>query len=301
MTRDELNQILTQMGEAHWNPRLLDASTGEHWDYNNNMMACESGSENKELPKDICIRNSMFIEFDMPDDSMIDAGIMQCDALRAKLHAPYSIGKVVLVQFKEKTRMGVYCKDKNGNAWVMPMNKRYRKICLNDDKNAEVVGRVHMLQRNLIEVDPELCSDLANEAMKELELPKEITQARVTWTIKQIQSLITINRWWYSVYRAMVQLKVHTKGDYDGFCGRIKREHPNHEHLPDPVEISRLDTLGFTKPIEKWDINDGPYYQRKRFLEYQEIGLATLALLECEEGGEVEILRKLSETLKKND
>ena len=76
------------MGEARWNPRLLDTSTGEYWDYDSNMMVCESGLEQKQLPKDIDIRESMFIEFEMRDDSMIDAGIMQFDSMKARLNAP---------------------------------------------------------------------------------------------------------------------------------------------------------------------------------------------------------------------
>ena len=75
---------------------------------------------------------------------------------------------------------------------------------------------------------------------------------------------------------------------------------PNHEHLPDPVELSRLDILSFSKPIEKWNIKDAPISQRKRFMEYQEIGFGMLALLESNGDGVGEILRKLSETLKKN-
>lgn len=75
---------------------------------------------------------------------------------------------------------------------------------------------------------------------------------------------------------------------------------PDHKYLPDPVEIGRLDILGFSKPIEKWNNKDTPVTQRKRFMEYKEIGLRMLDLLECGEETAEEILRKLSDTLKKN-
>jgi hypothetical protein len=113
MTRDELNLIISQMVEARWKPRLLDASTGEYWDYDSKMMACESGLEQKQLPKDIDIRESMFIEFEMRDDSMIDAGIMQYDSMKARLNAPVTDGKVVLTYYEGRTYIGVYCKDKD--------------------------------------------------------------------------------------------------------------------------------------------------------------------------------------------
>ena len=300
MTRDELNLILSQMGEARWNPRLLDTSTGEYWDYDSNMMVCESGLEQKQLPKDIDIRESMFIEFEMRDDSMIDAGIMQFDSMKARLNAPVTDGKVVLAYYEGRTYVGVYCKDKDGNAWVLPMNKRYRKIYLKDDKEAKIVGRVQELERREVEVDAHVCNRLIDEAMKELQKPKVIEQIHVSWAIQQIQAAITTNRWWFSVYKAMVQLEVHTKDDYEGFCERIRREVPDHKHLPDPIELSRLDILSFSKPIAKWNIKDAPITQHKRFMEYKEIGLGMIALLESEKDGVGEILRKLSETLKKN-
>ena len=300
MTRDELNKILTQMGEACWNPRLLDELSGEYWDYSSNMMACESGVEEKKLPKDIDIRESMYVEFEMRDDSMIDAGIMQFDSMKARLNAPVTDGKVVLAYYEGRTYVGVYCKDKDGNAWVLPMNKRYRKIYLNDDKDAKIVGRVQKLERREVEVDAHVCNQLIDEAMKELQKPKVIEQIHVSWAIQQIQPAITTNRWWFSVYKAMVQLEVHTKDDYEGFCERIRREVPDHKHLPDPIELSRLDILSFSKPIAKWNIKDAPITQHKRFMEYKEIGFGMLALLESNGDGVGEILRKLSETLKKN-
>lgn len=59
-----------------------------------------------------------------------------------------------------------------------------------------------------------------------------------------------------------------------------------------------LNLLSFSKPIAKWNIKDAPITQHKRFMEYKEIGLGMIALLESEKDGVGEILRKLSETLR---
>jgi hypothetical protein len=220
--------------------------------------------------------------------------------LRIKVGAAISSGDVVMVRYNERSYIMAYFKDSDGMKWYIPRNSRYSSICAIDDNNPEVIGRVNFLERYELRVEYEDCAKQIEEAKKQMDNARIITQDHATWAIKQIQSVITVKRWWFPIYRALVQKKLNDEKDYDGFCERIKREMPDHKYLPDPVEIGRLDILGFSKPIEKWNNKDTPVTQRKRFMEYKEIGLRMLDLLECGEETAEEILRKLSDTLKKN-
>lgn len=300
MTKDRLNKLLNQMAEDCFCPCLVDTESGEHWSFCNGLTACEDGPGSKGLPKDIGSRKSLIIEAEMPDESMIEAHIQRGDRLRIRVDTSYSSGDVVLIRYNERSYIMVYFKDRDGRKWLVPGNSRYASICMIDENNPEVIGRVIHMDREVLRVEYDDCVKQIEEAKKKMENFRMITQDHVSWAIQQLQSGITTNRWWFSVYRAMVQLKVHTNGDYEGFCERIKRELPDHKHLPDAVEISRMDILSFSKPIEKWDINDAPISQRKRFLEYQEIGFRMIDLLQCGQETVEDILRKLSETLKGN-
>ena len=300
MTKDNLNQILNQMAEDRFNPRLVDTVSGEYWHFSTGLMACEDGSDTKGLPKDIGRRKALIIEAEMPDESMIEAHIQRGDWLKIRVDAPISSGDVVLLRYNERSYIMTYFKDGDGMKWMVPGNSRYTPICVIDDKNPEVIGRVIHLDRDEMRVEYDDCVKQIEKVKKQMEDIRMITQDHASWAIKQIQSVITVKRWWFPIYRALVQKKLNDEKDYDGFCERIKREMPDHKYLPDPVEIGRLDILGFSKPIEKWNNKDTPVTQRKRFMEYKEIGLRMLDLLECGEETAEEILRKLSDTLKKN-
>lgn len=286
MTRDELNFILTKMGEDRWKPRLVDTSSGEYWDYDSDLMACESGVEQKQLPKDIDLKKSMFLEFDMPDDSMIDAGIMQSDSLKAKIEAPVKDGKVVLVYYNGRTNIGVYSKDKYGNAWVLPMNKRYRKIYLNDDKDSKIVGKVLELKRSEVEVDSHICYQLIDDAMKEQKKPKVVSMEHAQWVIKQLGPDIKVMRDWFSFYRPLVQYQVIRDKDYKGFCKLINETLPEHKPQPKYDEMQRLDDGCFRKPVGEWTQKSSPYPSSNRYYDYENKAKEVIEYLEREESHE---------------
>ena len=67
--------------------------------------------------------------------------------------------------------------------------------------------------------------------------------------------------------------------DYAAFCERVKKEVPEHKHLPKADELQRMAVQSFRKHVRAWNPNDAPV-QGKRFTAYQKIGLKTLGLLE---------------------
>lgn len=301
MTKNMLETILEQMAKDGWHPVLVDVNSGESWSFSTTPMACENGASPKKLPKDIGSRKALIIEAEMPDESMIEAHIQRGDRLRIKVDAAISSGDVVMVRYNERSYIMAYFKDSDGMKWFIPRNSRYVSICAIDDNNPEVLGRVNFLERYELRVEYEDCAKQIEEAKKQMENARIITQNHATWAIKQIQSVITVKRWWFPIYRALVQKKLNDEEDYDGFCERIKREVPDNEALPEAVEIRRQDVLGFRDPIEKWTLKTSPLEQPKRFNEYKELGLRMIDLLEWGEERAEEILRKLSDTLKKNN
>lgn len=301
MTKDNLKTILEQMAKDRWDPRLIDLESGESWGFSATPMVCEKGVREKKLPKDIGSRQALIIEAEMPDDSMIEEHIKRGDSLRIRVGAAISSGDVVLVRYNGRSYIMAYFKDSDGIKWFMPRNSRYAPICAIGDENPEVIGLLIHLKRYEIRVEYEDCVKQIEEAKKELENARIITQDHASWAIKQIQSVITVKRWWFPIYRALVQKKLNDEEDYDGFCERIKREVPDHEFLPESVEIRRQDVLGFRDPIEKWTLITSPFEQSGRFIKYKELGLRMIDLLEWGEESAEEILRKLSDTLRKNN
>ena len=53
------------------------------------------------------------------------------------------------------------------------------------------------------------------KAKKQMDNAKIITQDHATWAIKQIQSVITVKRWWFPIYRALVQKKLNDEDSAD--------------------------------------------------------------------------------------
>ena len=52
--------------------------------------------------------------------------------------------------------------------------------------------------------------------------------------------MIQQGRQWFSVYRALVELRQHPKGDYAGFCLLVCESVPGHAHLPSARELERM-------------------------------------------------------------
>ena len=208
MTKNRLETILKQMAEDGWHPCLVDVDSRESWIFSTTPMACEYGADSNKLPKDIGSRKVLIIEAEMPDESMIEAHIQRGDRLRINVGAAISSGDVVMVRYNERSYIMAYFKDSDGMKWYMPRNSRYSSICAIDDNNPEVIGRVNFLERYELRVEYEDCAKQIEEAKKQMDNAKIITQDHATWAIKQIQSVITVKRWWFPLYRALVQKKV---------------------------------------------------------------------------------------------
>ena len=114
---------------------------------------------------------------------------------------------------------------------------------------------------------------------KEKMMPaREFTQLQVSRTIRELAQVITIGRLWYAVYRVMVDLNIIREQDYDGFCQMVAEEVPDHQHLPNRVEMQRLAVQSFAKPTSRWKNNDAPV-TGKRFVNYMLIVEKTKELL----------------------
>ena len=296
MTKDRLESILKRMAKDRWSPRLIDKESGESWSFSTTLMACEDGVSKKRIPKDICSRKRVFIEIDMEDESMIDEGIKRDDMLTVRLETTVSDGDVVLVDRNERDYVMVYFKDKDDKEWLLPRNARYSAICMSDEENLEIVGRVVNLERRNLRVEYSECAKIMDEAKKRMAKPREISKEHASWCIRQIQSIIVIKRVWFAVYRAMVQMNVLGHKDYDGFCKWVAREVPNHEALPKSDELQRMEILSFCRPIEKWEEMNAPV-TGTRFYKYREIGIRMLDLLDSEE----ETPEKLPKTPEEKD
>ena len=99
---------------------------------------------------------------------------------------------------------------------------------------------------------------------------EEITEECVSHAIKAIAPMVEVGRQWYAVCRVLVDVKVVTEGDFEGFCQRVKAEVPDHNNLPTRIELQRMAVQSFKKPVAMWNELNAPV-QGKRYNDYVKI------------------------------
>jgi len=107
---------------------------------------------------------------------------------------------------------------------------------------------------------------------------KELTMEEVDERIVKIGPMVAHARQWFSVYRALLDKTLTEENDFLNFCDRVKRLLPDHKHLPDPKELSKMNVLSFTKTLSMWVESNAPV-KGQRFRDYLRIGMTMSNLL----------------------
>ena len=105
-----------------------------------------------------------------------------------------------------------------------------------------------------------------------------LSEKEVDNRIVMIGDMVKHARQWYAVFRAMVDYEVAAQNDIPAFCARVRRLLPNHGHLPDAKELSRIAVLSFSKPVAMWQPNNAPV-SGSRYRDYLAIAYAMGSLL----------------------
>ena len=212
-------------------------------------------------------------------DSMEGVSIEDGDILRVKAQPTANDGDVVLAMFDGDSTVKTYCEDEKGQPWLVPQNPKYKAFPMSDADDACIVGVVIEIIKQRPRVKFRDCQTLIQEAKEARNMGEEITEEQVSRAIKAIAPMVEVGRQWYAVCRVLVDVKVVTEGDFEGFCQRVKAEVPEHPHLPARDEMVRMAVQSFKKPVAMWNELNAPV-QGKRYKDYVKIAERMQELLE---------------------
>ena len=282
MTTEELKEIFVMLAKKGLDPQLCDTPVPF---YDSEVMCgtptmiCEDRADDFMFPKELV---SVYPEFmcKAKGNSMCDAGIEEGDILEVICLPTYSDGDIVVASIDGEVTVKVYCKNEDGQPWLLPQNKGYKPIRLKEDSDVRIVGMVKKIIHDVPRVSYRDCMKILKEAEKEQGEKKMITPEHVSWCICEIAPEVKVARQWFAVYRAMVDKDVLKVEDFETFCSMVIKAVPEHEHLPASDELQRLAVQSFRKTIAKWDPKDAPV-KGKRFQAYLNLGLRMIGLLEA--------------------
>ena len=271
MTIEELRTLFCDMRSKDLNPMLCDTEVplydaavpcGEPKD------CAEDFMESVLMPRELL---SMHPEFmvTVRGDSMKDAGIGSGDAVRVTaVDMPYD-GDIVLARIEGEYTLKTYYVDEDGHTWLVPQNEAFSPILLDGTKQVKICGRVKEIVKKAPRVATRLCAKAVRKMKEKTEKPC-ISDEKVGFAIREIAPIITVARLWYAVFRVMVDYNVFGKDHYDSFINRLRKEVPDHEHIPTRAEMLRMVTQSFAKPVKQWSPDNAPV-QGQRYKTYEKI------------------------------
>ncbi|WP_081778471.1 LexA family protein [Xylanibacter brevis] len=280
MTTEELRALFRDMQDKGLRPMLCDTEVplydaevpcGEPAQCTGDFM------ESVLMPKELLSIKPEFM-VTVKGESMKDVGIATGDVVKVVgIDYPFD-GDIVLACIEGEYTLKTYYEDEEGRTWLVPQNESYKPVLLDGSKRVKLCGKVKEIVKKAPRVPSRLCAKAVRMAMRAMEPVYEVSEARVGYAMREIAPQITVARLWYAVFRVMVDCNVLGKDDFDGFIDRLRKEVPNHEHLPARVEIQRMAVQSFAKPVKLWTMDNAPV-KGQRFITYEKIARQTKELL----------------------
>lgn len=281
MDEKELNENLKKLEQQGWKPELCDTPVP----YYDNPVMCGNPNdvgditeEYRMLPKDFLSMQPEFM-VTVKGDSMKDADILEGDVVKVTTNTSVYDGDIVLAKIDNEYTLKAFCEDEDGRAWLLPQNDAYNGILLSDQQSVWIIGVVTSIIKQAPRINFRVCKDIIRRTKQKMRVRKEYSQLQISAAIRTIAPTIKVARRWYAVYRAFADLNIVEEDDFTTFCDMITAEVPKHEHLPTVVELQRMATLSFSKPVAAWKISNAPV-KGKVFNDYMKLAKLTKELLE---------------------
>ena len=94
--------------------------------------------------------------------------------------------------------------------------------------------------------------------------------------IEELKGLIASKRQWFSVIKVLMWRGYVCDGDFAGAVAMIQKMVPEIEL--DAKDMSRLNVLSFSKPLEQWDVSDAPV-EGNVFMRYKDIATKGMEII----------------------
>jgi SOS-response transcriptional repressor LexA len=281
MKKEELKEINDLLEEAGIRPRWCDTAVP----LSGSTVRCgcptEPGdmdySEYILLPKSLVGQHpEMFIP--AVGDSMRDAGFETDDMLRVRFNVTAHDGDNVLAWIDGQCTVKVLFTDDDGKKWLVPRNIDYDAILLKGEMDVRILGVVVGVEKSSPRASSRTLIQAVRRTKEKMLKARKLTAEEVDERIVRIGPYVQHARQWFAVYKPMAECTVTEEGDYKGFCSRVLRLLPEHEHLPEAKEVARMDVFSFAKPIAMWEESNAPV-KGVRFRDYRNIALTMMGYL----------------------
>ncbi len=281
MDGKELKEILDGMWQAGWAVELCDTPVP----VSENPVMCGMPTEMGDdvvddyvlLPKAL-VGMTPYVLVPVKGDSMLDAGYEEGDQLRVQLGVDAYDGDDVFVWVDGGCTVKTLFSDEEGKRWLVPQNDTYDAILLKEDMDVRVFGVVRGVEKGRSRPSSRVLLQSIRRTKEKWKKAEKLTPIEVDERIKAVSDIVVHARQWYAVFRALLDMDLVQRGDYQAFCWRVKALLPEHRHLPDAKEVSRMAVQSFSKPVAMWTENDAPV-RGMRFRDYLNIALTMGDLL----------------------
>lgn len=211
-------------------------------------------------------------------DSMRDAGFETDDMLRVRFNVTAHDGDNVLAWIDGQCTVKVLFTDDDGKKWLVPRNIDYDAILLKEEMDVRILGVVVGVEKSSPRASSRTLIQAVRRTKEKMLKARKLTAEEVDERIVRIGPYVQHARQWFAVYKPMAECTVTEEGDYKGFCSRVLRLLPEHEHLPEAKEVARMDVFSFAKPIAMWEESNAPV-KGVRFRDYRNIALTMMGYL----------------------
>lgn len=273
MTDEELKELFRELEAQGWNPQLCDTPVPVY----ETPVRCGSPTElgdilhgDEQMMPHRWITQDKAYFTTVKGDSMLDADIQEGDLALVEETNIWNDGDILLVNVDGAFTLKAYCRDEEGNPWLVPQNKALKAIPLVESQNVIVKGVVRQVLRQMPRISYRSCISVINKAKAQAARKREITPDMVTAALQQIAPDIKVARWWYAVFRPLVDCGAMPEEGAQEFCERVRQLLPDHASLPTPKEIQRMAVQSFAKPVALWQPSNAPV-QGTRYKDYLDI------------------------------
>ena len=208
MNQGDFLRLLEILAKAGWDPQICDTEIPIQ---DNPVFAGnpqETGNDHVEYIKFPKALLSWMPEImvKVQGDSMVDAEVNDGDYVKLQYDQTPRSGDIVVVVIGKKVTLKVYYEDEDGNHWLVPQNQERRDVykpILLDGRDEEVIvcGVVSEVLRQLPRISTRNVMNELKAAKKAMEISTEISEARISFTIRTLAPKIKIARMWYAVFR----------------------------------------------------------------------------------------------------
>lgn len=276
MDEEELKELMTLLDAAGVRAKLCDTPVP----VSANAVKCgiptEIGDEDIDdyvmMPKAL-VGMHPFMMIPVDGDSMIDAGYEQGDMLRVQFDVPYHDYDNVLAWIDGRCTVKTLITDEDGARWLVPRNQSYDAILLKEDMDVRILAVVRGVEKADNRAPSREILNSIRRTKNKLRAARKLTSEQVDDLIVRMGDEVNHARQWYAVMRSMADAEIIDASDFEGFCARVCRLLPEHQHLPDAKELQRVAVFSFSKPVSMWVESDAPV-RGKRFRDYLALALS---------------------------